>query len=279
MKHIKLVVCLFPLYLLAQTEAVKPATPGQPTKEATEVALRERVKSFYDLQVDGKFRQTEAFVCAESQDAYYALPKNKPFSAEIGSVKLAEDLKSGTVSELIEQNHSFGELEKKVKLPAVSHWKRVDEQWCYYMPPAASVVDSPFGKMDFSGGKGKAAGSNTSNVTPEVKPPNLGADARLVDFSKRGISLPFEADGTDEIVVTNNLPGPVQFRVNCPNVPGLVCRFDQTTLKAGGQTKFHVDFRFKETPLTAGRAVEIWIQPFDRLVSIPIAKLIVTKPQ
>jgi hypothetical protein len=267
------------LYLLAQKEAVKPATPGQPIKEATEAALRERVKSFYDLQVDGKFRQTEAIVCPESREAYYALPKSKPFSAEIASVKLAEDLRSATVSEAIEQNQSLGGLEQKVKMPAVSHWNLVEEQWCYYMLPASSVADSPFGKMDFSGGTSNATGTNSSGVTPDIKPQSLPPDARLVSFSKLGVRLPFEVDGSDEIVVTNSLPGPVQFRVVCPNVPGLVCRFDQTMLKAGAETRFHVNFRFKETPLTAGQAVQVWIEPFDKLVSIPIAKLEATRPQ
>jgi hypothetical protein len=278
MKHIKLVVCLFPLYLSAQTEPVKPATPETPTKEATEAALRERVKSFYDLQVEGKFRQTEAFVCPESQDAYYARPKAKLFSAEIGSVKLADDLTSATVSELVEQSQSLGGVEKKLRMPAVSHWRHVGGAWCYDVPAASDFADTPFGKMDFRSGKGSAPGATPMSGAPEVKPQNMGAAAKLVDFSKRGVRLPFNADGSDEIVVTNGLPGPVGLRVSCPDVPGLACRFDEAALRAGGQTRLRIDFKFKETPIKAGQAVRIWIDPFGRLVSIPISKLEPSKP-
>ena len=279
MKHIKLVVYLFPFCLLAQTGAVNPATSGQPTAEATETALRESVKGFYELQVQGKFRQAEAFVCADSQETYYALPKRKPASAELGSLKIAEDLKSATVSELLEQNLLFGDVERKVKLPAVSHWKLVDQQWCFFIPPASSTADTPFGKMDFSGGGNSAAGSDASKVAPEAKPQIAVPDAKLVVFSKRTVSLPFEADGSDEIEVTNNLPGPVQFQVTCPEVPGLVCKFDQTMLKAGERTKFHVDFKFDKTPLTTGKAVQIQIDPFESRVSVSIARLEAAKPQ
>jgi hypothetical protein len=279
MKHMKLLVCLFPLCLFAQTNAVEPAGAGSPTKEAEEAALRARVKGFYDLQVEGKFRQTESFVCPESQDAYYTRPKRKIVSAEIASIKLGDDLKSASVSALIEDNVSFGGAEKQVKLPTPSQWKRVDEQWCYYIPPASDFADTPFGRMNFNSGKDKATGLMPFGDASKVKPPDVGAAEKLVDFSKRGVRLPFEADGADEIVVTNGLPGPVGFRVVCPNIPGLVCRFDESTLKSGGQTKFHVDFKFRETPIRPGQAVSIWIEPFSKLVSIPIGKLEAPKPQ
>jgi hypothetical protein len=279
MKLIKPVVCLLPFCLLAQTQTAKPAAPQQTARETAEATLRERVKRFYDLLVDGKLRQTEALVCPESQDAYYARTKGKPGSAEIASVKLAEDLKSATVAELIEDNYSLGGIEKKLKLAVPSQWKLVDEQWCYFIPPASSVADTPFGKMDFSGGKDKAAAANTSAAAPEIKPPDLSAGAQIVRFSEKSVSLPFEANGSDEIEITNNMPGPVQLRLSCPNVPGLLCKLDQDQLRAGAQTKLHVAFKFNGAKLTAGLFVDVWILPFQKLVPIGISRRMAEKPQ
>src|ERR1035437_610137 len=203
-----------------------------------ETAAREQVKKFYDLLVAGKPRAAEALVCEASKDDYYSMTKRNPRSAEVRSVKVSDDLKSAKALVLVEDEYPVGLENKLFKLPMPSDWKLEAGKWCFYLPPDTDELDTPFGKMKLSL-QGKAASPESVGELSRV-PVNPATLSRRVSFSKHTLALPFDADGKDEIVVSNGLNGPIQFRVGCPSVPGLECKMDQDYVAAGKQGKLLV---------------------------------------
>jgi len=226
------------------------------------------------LLVAGKARAAEALVCEASKDDYYSMNKSNPHSAEVRTVTLSPDLKSAKAVVSLEDVYPIGFENKLVKMPMPSNWKLEAGQWCYYLAPDTDELDTPFGKMNLKrGDQGKTAGDATAPAAAAVDPAKLPA---MVAFSKHEISLPYDADGKDEIVVSNGLSGPIQLRLACPDVAGLVCKMDRSYIAAGQKGKLLVDFKFKDAKIAESAAVTLWVLPFDSMATFPIHRLSAT---
>jgi len=237
-----------------------------PEAQAAEEAVRAQAKKFYDFLVAGKPRASESLVCEASKDDYYALNKRTPRSAEVRQVNLAPDLKSANVVVLIEDEFSLGMDKKIFKVPMPSQWKLEQGQWCYSLPPRSDVIDTPFGKMNLKGG-GQDKGGDVAAAKAPVNPADLPG---RVTFSKRELTLAANADGKDEVEISNGLNGPVQFRLSCPAVEGLVCKLEHDALSANQKGKLLVSFTYKGKTIDAGATVSLWVLPFDSMTAFPI---------
>jgi hypothetical protein len=266
-------LCLASFVTAQTTKAPEKSAEAQ----QAELAVREQAKKFYDLLVAGKARAAEALVCEASKDEYYSMDKRNPRSAEVRAVTVSDDLKSAVAVVWVEDEFPLGFGKKLVKMPLPSDWKVEGGQWCYYMPPNTEELETPFGKIKLKAQEKGASGESQGELAPiPVSPEKL---SRMVSFSKHDLALPFGADGKDEIVVSNGLNGPIQFRVGCPDVPGLACKMDQPYVSAGKQGKLLVDFKFKGTPIREPVAVTIWVLPFDSATTFPIhAATLTPKP-
>lgn len=262
-------VALLGVFTLVNAQTATPVEKS-PEAKLAEDALRAQVQKFYDLLVAGKPRATESMVCEASKDAYYSMTKSKPRSAEVRSVKLSADLQSAQAVVLMEDEFPIGFENKVLKMPMPSNWKLEAGQWCYYLAPGGDEMDTPFGKMKLDrNGSGKPGDGFSAASLTAVNPSKLPA---MVSFSKHALALPNEADGNDEIVISNGLNGPIQFRLACPDVPGLTCKLAQDNIPAGQKGKLLVDFTFKGTKLDDTAAVTLWVLPFDSATTFPIRR-------
>ena len=250
---------------LATAQSAKSPEKSAEAEQA-EAAVREQAKKFYDLLVAGKPRAAEALVCEASKDEYYSSNKRNPRSAEVRSVALADDLKSAKATVLLEDEFPFGQIKKTLKMPVTSNWRLESGQYCYYLSPEKTEMDTPFGKLKLE--KGGTAHEPSSQ--PAAVPVNTEKLSMKVAFSKQQLALPAAADGKDEIVVSNGLNGPIQFQLSCPSVPGLECKMDQDYIAAGKQGKLVVDFKFQGTAIQGARSVTLWVLPFQTVYHFPI---------
>jgi len=250
--------------------AAAQTAPAAPEKSAeaqqAESAVREQAKKFYDLLVAGKPRAAEALVCEASKDEYYSMNKRNPRSADVRSVELADDLKSAKATVFLEDEFPFGQIKKMVKMPVTSNWRLESGQWCYYLSPEGTEMDTPFGKLKLE----KGGASHESSGQPAAVPVDTQKLSMKVTFSKRQLALPAAADGKDEIVVSNGLNGPIQFQLSCPPVPGLECKMDQSYVAAGKQGKLLVSFAFQGTAIKEPPPVTLWVLPFQTVHKFPI---------
>ena len=259
-----LALALAPVCLLGQ--AAPPAALPAAQKEA-EAAIRERAKRFYDLLIAGKARATEEFVCEASKDAYYDSPKTHPLSAEVLGAHLLPDGKMARVLTMLEDEFPLpmGTRKKVMKRSIPSDWKLDNGQWCYYLePPApkqAEAASLPPGAPP--------APSSPGQPPPGVNVADLPKLSNAVTSSRHDFRLRDNADGKDEIVVTNGINGPVRLVFGCRQTPGLECKSDKQFLGFGGQARLTVAFKFSGARLPQNLKATLVVEPFHRLMLFP----------
>ena len=254
-----------PICLWAQ--ATPPA--ATPEQEQAKAAITERAKRFYELLVAGKPRASEEYVCESSKDDYYNAPKSKPLSAEVTAVQFLPDGGLVRVVALLEDEFPLpmGTRKKIQKMPVPSLWKQENGQWCYFIEPA------PQKKADESP-KAPAPGAPPM-PKPGERPAGVGvADlpkmAAAVTPSKKEFTLAADADGSDEIIVTNGLNGPVKLQSYCRSLKGLECKLDKQYIGHGQQAKLTVQYKFNGTKLPKGMKVTVVVEPFYITMAFPI---------
>jgi hypothetical protein len=257
------------LYMAAVCLGAQSAPPAAgPDQKAEEARVAERAKRFYELLVGGKARASEEFVCAASKDEYYAAPKTKPLGAEVGRVQIDPDGKTALVLTMVEDEHILPLAGQKrvMKMSTPTTWKLENGQWCYYLEPApqktaAEPAKPPVDPADLA---------RLGQPPPGVKPADLPQLAHRVTASKQQFKLPGDADGKDEIVITNGLNGPVKLVFGCRKVPGLECKSDKESIGYSGQARLTVEFKFSGTKLPQGVKAALWVEPFHNLMLFPI---------
>ncbi len=275
MKMFLFVPFLLSFHVSAQTAPPSPLPSAPLSDDATdkqkaEEAVRAQAKRFYDLLVAGKPRASEELVCEASREAYYGKVKRKPISAEAGSVELAPDLKSAKVAVLVEDAYAVGLEQKVIKMPIPTNWKLENGQWCYDIPVDKDGVSTPFGKMHLGAGASGPPGTGP-RITP-VKPEEIGAMARKINYSKQSFQLRDDADGRDEVVISNGMPGVIGLDFTCPVVDGLVCKLDKKNVSQGGEARFSVEFKYSGTKLRDRVPVTLWVLPFRNEVTFWIVR-------
>ena len=254
-----------PVCLLAQA----PPAPSPAQQKEAEAVVRERAKHFYELLVAGKPRASEEFVCEASKDEYYTAPKSHPHSAEVFRVQFLPDGQMARVLTMVEDEFPLpmGTRREVMKMAMSSDWKLENGQWCYYLEPPSQKKPPELPPIPPGG----------PIATPKLgqSPPGVGAAdlpnlSNAVTASKEQFKLRPNADGKDEIVITNGIRGPVKLVFGCRQPPGLECKSDKEYLGYGGQAKLTVQFKFSGARLPPNLKVSLWVEPFHRLMQFPI---------
>jgi hypothetical protein len=152
-------------------------TPSDLNKppDAVDKALRERIAGFYQLLVDGKFRQAEALVADDTKDFFYDMSKPKYLSFEIGEIVYSDQFTRAKAIVLCEQNIPLpGFAGKPLKFPQPSLWKLVDGVWYWYVDQIA-LRQTPFGVMNPSP---PASSGAMSQGPPAVRRRDPAANAK-----------------------------------------------------------------------------------------------------
>jgi len=230
---------------IAVALAMAPALYGQLTTDvlskappAIEDALRARITEFYQDHVDGKFRQAEQLVAEESKDFFYSSNKPKYVSFEIRRIDWSENFtqaKATVVCQMYVMMPGFAG--KPLPVPTPSLWKLVNGQWYWYVDPEALRM-TPFGKMT-PGGDAKG-GPVTLPPMPSEK--DIARILEQVKADKGAVELKAGAASSDQVTITNQMPGTIRMTVDAPKLAGLEVQAP-AELKTGERAV--VTFRYK----------------------------------
>lgn len=205
---------------------------------AVEEALRERIQQFYQLHREGKFRQAEALVAEDTKDFFYSSNKPKYVSFKIDRIDWSEEFtkaKATVVCEMFVMVPGFAG--KPLPVPTPSTWKVENGQWVWYVSEEARNA-TPFGQM-----KPGTGGSGAAPSLPAL--PTLEEGIRLisrVSADKSSVKLNTAEPSSDQVTITNEMPGAIKISVSAPEVPGLEIQAEPS-IEPGG--KSIVTFRYK----------------------------------
>jgi hypothetical protein len=223
--------------LLALFSTLAAAQAGDLFKKipaGVEESLRARVTEFYNLQMQGKFRASEACVCTDTRDYYYDMRKKSPRSFEITKLEFANDLKTATVVVTLGGEIVTMAGPMPVVAPVGTSWKIEDEKWCFYVSEKQqNTIRTPFGefpvqKVDPQ--KAKPATPSTGLFSPVTAADVLNA----VRFSTDTVVFDATKSGTAEIQFTNTLPGKVTLTSTTPAPAGVEIKLSTAQLESKG---------------------------------------------
>ena len=227
-------------------------------------ALRARVKDFYELQKLGKFRASEAFVCEDSKDAYYAADKRQWTSVDIQRVDYADGFKDAKVTTALGSEFTNRAGRMPVIFPYTSVWKVEDGKWCYFLPPPGSAtVQTPFGPM-MGGNKGYEV------ATPPGKPIDPAILAKAVRMSRSELQIPGKGESHFEIELENTIQGNVSLRFLPPPIEGLVAKLTKSELGPGEKTTLTVTFIPGPKAPPATSVLPIRAEPIGQQLSLKL---------
>ena len=222
MKHCRFAqAAVFLLSLPLLPQSVTSSGFSRPPAGVDE-ALRERIRQFYELEQQGRFRQAEALVCEESRDRYYDMEKRRWTSVELIDIVYEDNFSKARVAMALgtQMNTFSGPI--PVKAPLTSLWRFEKDSWCRYIPePSRDGVATPFGTMR----PAPADGSNSAG-TPFQSAPRMPSSAEelqaMVRLSRTAVTLPLSG-GAEEVEIQNAMPA----------VTGLQASLSSPAIKAG----------------------------------------------
>ena len=242
------------LYGQAATDLFHKAPP------AVDQALRARIGEFYQLHVDGKFRQAESLVAAESRDFFYSANKPKYLGYEIKEIVYSDDFtkaKATVVTQMVVMAPGF--LGKPVPVPIPSRWKIENGSWCWYIDENELNM-TPFGKMK-GGTVPMAADPPTSIPTPEEAAKLLHG----VKAENAEAELNVREPSSAEFTIVNGMPGKVTLSLEPVVFPGISTKLDREELPAGEKAHVTVDWR-PSAYVPRGLELRVHVQPTNQVV-------------
>lgn len=211
----------------------------QKAPPAVEEALRARINEFYQLHVDGKFRQAEALVAEDSKEFFYTSNKPKYVSFAVDRIEWSDEFTQAKATVVCHRYVMMpGFVGKPLPVPTLSRWKVENGQWVWYIDKEA-IGQTPFGKM--KAGTGPATGDGKLPAMPS--PSEAIRMVQQVKVDKSAVTLKPDAPSSDQVTVTNPLTGPVTLSLSKPNIPGLEIQLADPSIPGGKQGT--VVFRYR----------------------------------
>lgn len=244
--------------------AQNPAELFEQAPPPVDSALRARINKFFQAHVDGKFRLADEVVAEDTKDAFFAANKTRYYSFEIVKITYSENFTRAQAVVSCEMDFTIpGAGKVRVKAPRTTTWKLLDGQWWYYILPTDSY-DSPFGKMH-PGPEGKASGP----VTPQTGP-SMAAIMSMVKSSKSEVGLSSDKPGSDEVILTNTLPGTVTLVLQYPGLPGLDIQLDRKELRTGETARLSFRWEPEDKPPPPSLMAQTLVQPTAQVIAIRV---------
>jgi len=249
-----------PLALAAQpnSELFTKAPP------VVEEALRTRVTAFYEAQMAGKFRQADQYVAEEAKDAFYGAEKPNCKAWKLEKILWEEGYTKARAFSTCDTTLMNITGPMNVKMPLISHWKLVDGQWFWYLPPSPPVRITPFGEM--------RAGPPAKDATPPpVRMPTPEEIVSQLKLSKNSVTLSLARESADEVVFTNSTPGNVHLSLDYRSWPGFSAVLDKGELKAGESAKILLKYTPSAQKPAGNIKVSLRVDPFTLAMPIEVS--------
>ena len=235
------------------------SSPPPPPRQQRQF-LRARAEQFYQLQVDKKFRQAEAFVAEDTKDDYYNAGKPDIKTFEIEGIELLDNNSRARVKmqRKIVVQAPIGVQE--FDIPVITTWKLENGQWVWYIEHGPRVT--PFGVVTVP-----AAGAGKDSAAPPA-PGKLDLAALLnqVTLDKTSVVLS-TSDPAQTVTVSNSLPGSVTLKLETPHLEGIAVELEKTELKAG--EKSAIRFRLTGEAKNSG-IVRLVVSPLNKIFEISV---------
>jgi hypothetical protein len=230
----------------------------------TEEALRARISRFYSLQVDGKFREAEAMVAADSRDYYYNSAKSRYFGCEVKDIRFPEITRAKATVVCQVSVMLPGLAGKPVPAPMASWWKQEDGEWRWYIDTGEVKLMPMGGNIDLPGAKqGKAALPRFDSV-----PTDTAMVLGRVKADRNSVALGARAP-VAEVMVANSLPGTVFLSVETPAVDGLEIECP-ASVRGNGQGTATYRFKPGNEKQPAPVSANILVQPTNEVLPVTI---------
>lgn len=232
-------------------------------------ALRARIKTFYDLHVQRKFRQAEQLVADESKDDFYSMSKPEINDYRIANIEYSEKFtkaKALIVGKIKPTLPMFGSAQ--MDMPFASFWKMEDGKWCWYYnkdfarhTPFGDVKNPPDAKQNSSGGPASLPSG------PQISIETLQSAVK-VDRTELQIKM----NETAIVNIKNTLSGTVSLQVGCPVAPldrtGVKVELGSTTLKANESTTLKLTGEPGMQPGTL--TLRISVSPTNQVIDLKV---------
>jgi len=230
-----------------------------------EDALRERVTKFYGLQSEGKFRQSEAYVCEGSRDAFYDSDKRRWSSLDIVKIVFEDEFKTAkaTVALGTELTTRAGKI--PAKYPYTSTWHLEKDQWCFHIPPPSKEETiTPFGVMR------QTEGGNATATAAQPPRPDAMSVLSSVKLSKVDLRVKGYEKSFDELEIYNSMPGQLTLDVQSAQAPGLTWKLGKKALGAGERTTLRVDYAPVDKSPKPQFTLQLMMEPIGQVQPITI---------
>ncbi len=266
-----LVVSLAAAFPQDKSEIVDKASPE------IEEALRARVTHFYQLFMEGKFKEAYSLVADDSQDKFFQLSKDQYKGCEIIKIRYTENFTKATVVTSCKSDWRFQGTTALISFPLVSNWEVLDGQW-YWHFVKPTILPSPFSPSGYIPGPSKSADDDASPVPKDINAAGhailakVGVDKSMVQLQPVGTSF-------DTVHVRNDLPGDVSIKIEMPQIPGLRVTMGQSVLHAHDTTSVVFEWHPEDPAIQclecvkrtiSTTTVQLKIEPFSRTFPIKV---------
>lgn len=227
-------------------------------------ALRERISIFYQAHVDAKFRLADTVVHEDSKDAFFVAQKDQHKGFEIIKINYSDHFTRARAVVAVDTDFVMPGFGKQlVKIPLTTLWKYADGDWWWCVRPKQEGLETPFGIMKPGPDPEKAAVyDRLANM------PSAGAIRGQVQVSKTEVRLSSYEPATDEVIITNGMPGPITLSFTTGSFLGYEAKLDRTELNSGEKAK--ILFRCDPVDKSAKPTVQAKLRIFPTNRVIPI---------
>jgi hypothetical protein len=238
------------------------AQQPSPAAAEAEAALRARVDQFYQLQIDKKYRQAEAFVAEDTKDDYYNSSKSRIKTESIEKIELLDDNSRAkvTVKRKVVVATPLGDQDFDMLAP--STWKLENGQWVWYIDHNAPI-QTPFGPIarlpvdSAKGPVGQPPSPGKVDVATLMKQISVDTTAVVLNSVKR----------EQTVTISNDLPGAIHLDLRKPQLEGVTVELEKMDLKSG--EKGAIRFR-SAGDATASGVVTLIAYPLNEAFEISV---------
>jgi hypothetical protein len=230
------------LFLLATALAQEePRNLFEKAPPDVEKALKARVATFYQLFVDGKFRQAEALVAEDSKDVFFAAEKKKYKSCDQGSIAYSDNFTKAKAVVSCDTNYFAMGRQIEVKLPITSLWKLQEGEWFWYVIPPSQLTEynTPFGPAKRPQEEaGDTPPAPAPMVRPMISPEQL---MKAVQADRDSLDFNSAKSSQQEVHLKNTLPGNVTLTAST-GIAGVSVKPSKAEIPSGAELTFVIAF-------------------------------------
>jgi hypothetical protein len=233
---------------------------------AVDKALRARIAQFYQLHVDGKYRQAEALVAEDSKDFFYSANKPKYQGFEIKDIKYSDNFTKAKAIVVVQMIvvMPFFVADKPMPVPVPSHWELVKHAWYWYIPESERYL-TPAGQMH--GGPETMAAPVNPSMPSKEKIETMMAPVRA---DKNDAELRGDIANSVQFVIANPSPGKVTLALRAPRGPGFEARLDTTELQPGAKATVTVDWKPGDYKVPKFANLTVQVQPINQAIPLHV---------